>query len=165
MTGPAPVRCYVGLGSNLDDPRAQVERALAALGGLPGTALVTASPRYLSTPLGPQDQPDYVNAVAALDTDLAPLALLGELQGLEQAHGRVRGRHWGERTLDLDLLLYGELQFASALLTIPHPGLSSRDFVLYPLADIAPPELPIPGLGRLDELLARCPKRHLKALP
>ncbi len=166
MTGGAgTVRCHVGLGSNLDQPRRQLQRALEALRGLPGCAFVAASPIYASAPLGPPDQPDYCNAVAALDTTLAPLALLGELQALERAHGRVRGRRWGERILDLDLLLYGNLSMVSALLTLPHPGLSSRDFVLYPLADIAPPDLPVPGLGRLDELLARCPKSHLKPLP
>jgi 2-amino-4-hydroxy-6-hydroxymethyldihydropteridine diphosphokinase len=165
VTGPRPVRCYVGLGSNLDAPRDRVRAALDQLDRLPGCRRVAASPCYTSAPLGPQDQPDYCNAVAALDSDLAPLELLGQLQALERAHGRTPTRRWGERTLDLDLLLYGNLQLASALLTLPHPGLSSRDFVLYPLADIAPPDLPIPGLGRLDELLARCPKEHLKPSP
>jgi len=162
VTGPQPVRCYVGLGSNLDDPRTQILTALDELGQLPGCRRIVASSCYASTPLGPEDQPDFCNAVAALDTDLAPLELLGQLQELERAHGRIKTRHLGERTLDLDLLLYGNLQLASALLTLPHPGLSSRDFVLYPLAEIAPSDLPIPGLGRLDELLARCPKQHLK---
>ena len=160
-----PVRCYVGLGSNLDDPRRQLERAIEALRGLPECALDAVSPLYDSTPLGPSDQPDYCNAVAALDTGLAPLELLGQLQAIEHAHGRIRDRRWGARILDLDLLLYGNLSMVSALLTLPHPGLSSRDFVLYPLADIAPPDLPIPGLGRLDELLAKCPKTHLKSVP
>ncbi len=165
MSGAAAVRCHVGLGSNLEDPRRQLEQAIDEMERLPGCSLVAVSPLYDSAPMGPPDQPDYCNAVAALDTDLAPLELLGELQAIEQAHGRVRHRTWGERTLDLDLLLYGNLIMDSALLTLPHPGLSSRDFVLYPLADIAPPDLPVPGLGRLDELLARCPKTHLKPAP
>ena len=165
MNGAPPVRCYIGLGSNLDDPDSRIASALEGLDRLPECELVAASPVYASTPLGPGDQPDYRNAVAALDTVLAPLELLAEMQAMERAHGRVRSRRWGERTLDLDLLLYGNIQLASDLLTVPHPGLSSRDFVLYPLADIAPPELPIPGLGRLDELLAQCPRRHLKERP
>jgi 2-amino-4-hydroxy-6-hydroxymethyldihydropteridine diphosphokinase len=165
VSAAATVRCHVGLGSNLDDPPRHIEDAIEALKRLPGCTLVDVSPLYASAPMGPPDQPDYCNAVAALDTALAPLELLGELQALEAAHGRVRDRHWDARTLDLDLLLYGNLIMDSALLTLPHPGLSSRDFVLYPLADVAPPDLPIPGLGRLDELLARCPKTHLKPAP
>ena len=165
MTTAGTVRCYIGLGSNLDNPKDQVQRACEALHGLLDSTLEKLSPLYDSTPLGPSDQPDYCNAVAALDTGLAPLELLGQLQAIEHAHGRIRDRQWGARTLDLDLLIYGNLNMVSALLTVPHPGLSSRDFVLYPLADIAPPDLPIPGLGRLDELLAKCPKTHLKPVP
>ena len=165
MNAAATVRCHVGLGSNLDDPPRQLERAVEALERLPGCTLTAVSPFYASAPLGPPDQPDFCNAVVALDSVLAPLELLGVLQELERAHGRQRDRHWGARTLDLDLLLYGNLIIGSTLLSLPHPGLSSRDFVLYPLADVAPPDLPIPGLGRLDELLARCPKTHLKQAP
>jgi 2-amino-4-hydroxy-6-hydroxymethyldihydropteridine diphosphokinase len=99
--------------------------------------------------------------VARLATRLAPHDLLDRLQQVEQAHGRTRGERWGARTLDLDLLLYGALELCDARLVIPHPGLSSRDFVLYPLAEIAPPELVVPGLGRLEELLEQCPRRYL----
>ncbi|QKT04942.1 2-amino-4-hydroxy-6-hydroxymethyldihydropteridine diphosphokinase [Ectothiorhodospiraceae bacterium 2226] len=150
------VRAYVGIGSNLGDPLAQVSRALTRLAQLPGVDAVIASPLYRSAPLGPQDQPDYVNAVAALDTELAPHALLDALQALEQEQGRVRGaQRWGPRTLDLDLLLYGDLQLVDARLTLPHPGLHERAFVLYPLRDIAP-DLDIPGHGPLGPLVARC---------
>lgn len=146
---------YIGLGSNLADPQAQLQRALSELAVLPQSRLLAQSSLYRSPPMGPQDQPDYLNAVAAVDTALSPLALLDELQALELAHQRVRGEHWGPRTLDLDLLLYGEQRIDLPTLKVPHPGLYTRNFVLYPLAEIAP-ELVIPGFGALGELLARC---------
>ncbi|HET8550998.1 MAG TPA: 2-amino-4-hydroxy-6-hydroxymethyldihydropteridine diphosphokinase [Gammaproteobacteria bacterium] len=145
---------YIGLGSNLDDPRAQVERALDELHVLPSTRLAAISPLYRSRPLGPQDQPDFVNAVARLETALAPERLLTELQQIEARHGRKRGGvRWGPRSLDLDLLIYGRRRIDSGRLTVPHPQLSVRAFVLYPLADVAPAALEIPGFGRLDALL------------
>ena len=156
------MRCYIGIGSNLDNPERQVALAIEALHHLPRSAFVAASSRHASTPQGPQDQPDFCNAVAAIDCRLPPFDLLRELQAIERARGRIPGPRWGARIVDLDLLLYGDLRMDSALLTVPHPALSKRDFVLYPLAEIAPPDLPIPGLGRLDELVARCPKTHLK---
>lgn len=113
--------------------------------------------------MGPPDQPDYINAVAALHTGLAPYRLLAELQRLEQNHNRVRERRWGERTLDLDLLLYGDREIASATLTVPHPGLHKRAFALYPLAEIAPGAM-IPGRGRAAELAARCLRSGLRRL-
>ncbi|HEY0719807.1 MAG TPA: 2-amino-4-hydroxy-6-hydroxymethyldihydropteridine diphosphokinase [Gammaproteobacteria bacterium] len=133
------VRAYIGLGSNLDDPLSQVKSALAELAYLPRSRLHAASPLYRTPPLGPAGQPDYINAVAALDTELAPLALLDELQRIEQHHGRVRGPlRWGPRTLDLDLLLYGDAVISSERLTVPHPGLRERPFVIFPLRAIAP---------------------------
>ena len=159
-----PVRAYVGLGSNLESPRTQVERAFAALAGLPRTRLAGRSRLYRSDPLGPPGQPDYVNAVAALDTALEPLALLDALQSIEHAHGRVRTLRWGPRTLDLDLLLYGTRISRCARLTLPHPRLHERAFVLYPLADLAP-GLVLPGLGALSELLRQCPYTGLEVLP
>lgn len=147
-----PIRAYVGLGSNLDDPLMQVKSALDALGRLPLTRLAEHSSCYASQPVGPQDQPDFVNAVAALDTQLSPLALLDQLQALEQRHRRRRLRHWGPRTLDLDLLLYGNEVLAMPRLTVPHPHMASRGFVLLPLSDIAP-ELRLPD-GRDVHLLA-----------
>ncbi|MEJ2344376.1 MAG: 2-amino-4-hydroxy-6-hydroxymethyldihydropteridine diphosphokinase [Gammaproteobacteria bacterium] len=151
----APVRAYVGLGSNQADPVRQVRAALTDLAGLPRTALVVRSSLYRSAPMGPPDQPDYVNAVAGLDSGLSALELLHALQAIETAHGRVRsGERWGPRTLDLDLLLYDEARFDSPELTVPHPGLHRRAFVLYPLGEIAA-ELSIPGQGKLATLLAR----------
>ncbi|KXS37173.1 MAG: 2-amino-4-hydroxy-6-hydroxymethyldihydropteridine diphosphokinase [Halomonadaceae bacterium T82-2] len=133
-----PRLAYVGLGSNLDDPEHQVRRALAELDALPLTRCEAGSPLYRSTPMGPQDQPPFINAVARLATHLSPLALLDQLQALEQRHRRVRRRHWGPRTLDLDLLLYGDCRGRWPRLTLPHPGITERNFVLVPLADIAP---------------------------
>lgn len=163
MNAPA-VRAFVGIGSNLDDPPAQVAAALTALDELPQTCRVAASRRYRNPPMGPAGQPDYVNAVAELATTLAPEALLDALQGLEAAAGRRRaGARWGPRPLDLDLLLYGERQLHSPRLTLPHPGLATRAFVLYPLADIDP-DLWLPGLGPLRERLAAVPPDGLQPL-
>jgi 2-amino-4-hydroxy-6-hydroxymethyldihydropteridine diphosphokinase len=114
--------------------------------------------------MGPSDQPDYVNAVMALDTELEPLALLDHLQAIENVEGRVRlGERWGPRTLDLDLLLYGDDVIQHERLTVPHPGLHQREFVLYPLFEIAP-ELTIPGRGALRDWVAVCPRRGLEAM-
>lgn len=130
---------YVGLGSNLDDPAAQLRRALDALATVPRTRLVARSALYHNPPMGPQDQPDFVNAVAGLLTALTAPELLAQLRRLEDAQGRRRdGPQWGPRTLDLDLLLYGGLRHAGEDLTLPHPGLAERPFVLRPLCDIAP---------------------------
>ncbi|TDO15399.1 MULTISPECIES: 2-amino-4-hydroxy-6-hydroxymethyldihydropteridine diphosphokinase [Halomonas] len=131
-------RAWIGLGSNLDAPQEHVERALEELDHLPLTRRIAASRCYASAPLGPADQPDYINAVAQLATRLSPLALLDQLQALEQRHGRVRGRHWGPRTLDLDLLLFDERRIRLARLTLPHPEMLQRAFVLVPLAELAP---------------------------
>ncbi|NHA14788.1 2-amino-4-hydroxy-6-hydroxymethyldihydropteridine diphosphokinase [Thioalkalivibrio sp. XN279] len=130
---------YVGLGSNLDDPAAQLAMALEALAALPDTRLVALSGRYHNPPMGPQDQPDYLNAVAGLLTRLPAEALLAALQGIEDAQGRRReGPRWGPRTVDLDLLAYGNTRIESDALTLPHPGICSRPFVLVPLAEVAP---------------------------
>ena len=145
------VVAWIGLGSNLDNPVRQVNTALAALDDLPKSRLRACSGLYRSAPMGPQDQPDYINAVAALDTALSAPALLEALQGIEQAHARVRGRHWGPRTLDLDILLYGDAVIDSPTLSVPHPGLATRNFVLAPLAEIAP-RLTVPGLGEVQHL-------------
>jgi len=132
------VRAYIGLGSNLDDPLSQVRVAIVELAHLSECHLYAVSPLYRTPPLGPVDQPDYINAVVALDTDLEPLALLDELQRIEQRHGRVRQLRWGPRTLDLDLLLYGNNIIASERLTVPHPELHKRPFVIFPLQAINP---------------------------
>lgn len=130
--------CYIGLGANLNDPGAQIRVALQALAQIPHTQLLRVSSLYGSKPLGPQDQPDYQNAVAELATDLEPLALLDALQQQERDQGRVKLRHWGERCIDLDLLLYGDQIFESERLTIPHKELKNRSFVLEPLRELAP---------------------------
>jgi len=152
------IAAYVALGSNLGDPVGQVREALEELAGLPGSSLLACSRLYRTAPVGPPGQPDYVNAVAALETGLSPRALLQELQAIELRHGRRRGgTRWGPRTLDLDILIYGDDQIDEAGLTIPHPELPRRAFVLVPLADVAPKGTPIPGMGTLAELLAGCP--------
>jgi 2-amino-4-hydroxy-6-hydroxymethyldihydropteridine diphosphokinase len=154
-------QAFVALGSNLQDPASQVRTALIELAELPQTRLVRQSPLYRSDPMGPPDQPDYINAVAELDTELTAVELLQELQNLEHAHGRVRdGERWGPRILDLDLLLYGDAQINTETLTVPHPGIAQRVFVLYPLQDIAP-NLRIPGIGTLRELIRRIPTAGL----
>jgi len=132
------VNAYIGLGSNLDNPRTQVEQAFAELADLPHTQLIATSPLYQSVAIGPGNQPDYINAVAHITTTLEPLALLDQLQALEHRHQRVRIEHWGPRTLDLDLLLYADAVIDLPRLQVPHPYLSQRNFVVYPLAAIAP---------------------------
>jgi 2-amino-4-hydroxy-6-hydroxymethyldihydropteridine diphosphokinase len=146
---------YVGLGSNLEDPERQVLGAWARLGALPETRAVVRSPLYGSRPLGPVAQPDFVNAVAGLLTRLEPEALLQALLATEAALGRRRdGPRWGPRRIDLDLLVLGREHRSAGTLTLPHAGIVERNFVLYPLADIAP-DLDVPGLGRVSELKAR----------
>lgn len=147
------MRVFVGLGSNLDEPDAQLRAARRALEQVQDTVLEEMSPVYRTAPMGPADQPDFLNAVAALRTDLDPFVLLDRLQDIETAHGRVRRQHWGPRTLDLDLLLYGESVLWHPRLQLPHPGLHQRGFVLYPLADIAP-RFRVPGRGLVQDLLA-----------
>ena len=151
------VVAYVGLGSNLAGPEAQVRQAMDDLGGLPETALTARSALYRTAPVGPVDQPDFVNAVVRLETRLAPRALLRSLQALELAHGRHRdGTRWGPRTLDLDILLYGDEQVREPGLRIPHPEMARRAFVLVPLADVAPSGLSVPACGPLSDLLEAC---------
>jgi 2-amino-4-hydroxy-6-hydroxymethyldihydropteridine diphosphokinase len=162
---PEPQVAYVGLGSNLADPQQQVRRALAALAALPATRLIAASALYVTAPVGPLDQPDYVNAAARLDTRLPPLDLLAALLACEAAQGRHRdGTRWGPRTLDLDLLLHGEAELDLPGLRLPHPEICRRPFVLIPLADVAPPGLHIPGQGTLKDLLDACPSAGVRRL-
>lgn len=145
---------YIGLGSNLADPNAQVEVALAVLAKLPATRLVARSRRYRSAPWGRADQPEFVNAVAHLHTAMPPHDLLQALLAIERAAGRVRdGTRWGPRVLDLDILVYGDRVLNESGLHVPHPHLHERAFVLAPLAEIAP-DLEIPGLGSVVYLLA-----------
>jgi 2-amino-4-hydroxy-6-hydroxymethyldihydropteridine diphosphokinase len=147
---------WVALGSNLEQPREQLLQAFDEIAALPGVRLVARSPLYRSRPMGPADQPDFVNAVAGLATRLGPEELLEALHGIERAHGRRRSavNRWGPRTLDLDLLTHGETVREVPGLTLPHPGIGERNFVLLPLASVAP-DLVIPGLGRVATLAAR----------
>lgn len=156
-----PVQVYVGLGSNLDDPAGQLQRAIYELAEIPATHLISCSGFYRSVPLGPSDQPKYLNAVARLETSLSPLTLLDELQRIENAHGRKRTLRWGARTLDLDLLLFGTQIIDSPRLQVPHPEIPERNFVLYPLQEIAP-DLEIPGKGTLGELIESCSPEGLE---
>jgi 2-amino-4-hydroxy-6-hydroxymethyldihydropteridine diphosphokinase len=154
MSNPQWVLAYVALGSNLKQPLIQVSQALTELAALPGCELTARSSLYRTRPVGPSEQPDYINAVVALTSRLPSHDLLDALQSLEQRHGRVReGERWGPRTLDLDLLLYGDAMISTTRLHVPHPRMAARAFVLYPLAEIAPEDLDIPGCGRLQELL------------
>jgi 2-amino-4-hydroxy-6-hydroxymethyldihydropteridine diphosphokinase len=150
------INAYIGLGSNLDNPKEHVKQALEDLKQLPKSQLLLASKLYLSKPVGPQDQDDFINAVVLLVTELEPLALLDQLQAIEQRHQRVRERHWGPRTLDLDLLLFGDQCIENSRLTVPHAELANRDFVVGPLFELSP-ELILPSGTRLQELLQRCP--------
>lgn len=148
-------RAFVGLGSNLDAPHDQLDAALAALARLEHTELTGRSARYWTKPVGDPDQPEFLNAVAALETGLDSVELLESMQAIETAQGRARdpSRRWGPRPIDLDLLLFGSLTIHTPDLTVPHPRLHERAFVLRPLADLAP-DLPIGSLGTVSELLA-----------
>ncbi|WP_221799911.1 2-amino-4-hydroxy-6-hydroxymethyldihydropteridine diphosphokinase [Oceanobacter mangrovi] len=145
--------CYLGLGANLQQPYEQLRSCLAALESQPDLELLDWSSFYGSKPVGPQDQPDYVNAVARIRTELAPTALLDCLQAIENQQGRVRLRRWGERTLDIDILLIDQLQLNSERLTVPHIEMANRLFVLQPLAELAP-ELQLPDGRLLAPLIA-----------
>ena len=156
------VEVYIALGSNLENPVRQLNQAVAALKAMPKTRWGVVSPYYSSKPMGPDDQPDYVNAVARINTRLSPLALLDRLQRIERQQGRVRKSvRWGPRTLDLDLLLYGRKHIRQRRLVVPHYGLAERDFVIIPLLDVANGNLKIPGTGLLSELKQKHKKSGL----
>ena len=143
----AGVSAYIGLGSNLDDPRTQLEVAMFRLGELPETELGMRSSVYRSAPYGGVEQPDFVNAVVMIVTRLPALVLLDQLLDLERELGRRRdGSRWGPRVIDLDLLIYGDAIINKERLTVPHPGIAERNFVLLPLREVAP-DLVVPGLG------------------
>lgn len=155
------IRAYIAVGSNLGDPIAQANTAINALKNIPNTKVVAVSSLYSSTPMGPQNQPDYINAVVAIDTTLPPLTLLDHTQAIELEQGRVRkDERWGPRTLDLDIILYGELQHQCDRLTVPHYGMQVREFVLYPLAEIAP-SLVLPDNTSLSALLTQVDRNGL----
>lgn len=158
-------RAWIGLGSNLDGPVDQVRAGLDGLAALPRTTLARASTLYRNPPMGPPEQPDYINAVAELTTALTARELLRGLQAIEAQRGRERsGERWGPRPLDLDLLVYGDQQIAEPDLVVPHPGVPERVFVLYPLGELAP-DLEIPGYERVAYLLEQLSCDGLEALP
>lgn len=154
MTAPRLRWCpiYVGIGSNLNSPQKQVMQAITELKSLPDSCVTAVSALYRSAPMGPADQADFVNAVVAMLTRMAPLEILAALQKIEDDHGRDRdAERWGPRTLDLDLLVFGDKTIAESDLTVPHPGICERNFVLLPLCELAP-NLMIPGMGMVATL-------------
>ncbi|PHM49648.1 2-amino-4-hydroxy-6-hydroxymethyldihydropteridine diphosphokinase [Xenorhabdus miraniensis] len=154
-------RVYIAIGSNLADPLQQVDNALAALKNIPDTTFVVRSSFYRTKPMGPQDQPDYLNLAVALETQLPPETLLDHTQAIELAQGRVRkNERWGPRTLDLDIMLFGDHIINTERLTVPHYGLKQREFMLYPLAEIAP-DLVFPDGETLAERLQKVPENGL----
>jgi 2-amino-4-hydroxy-6-hydroxymethyldihydropteridine diphosphokinase len=156
------IDAFIGLGSNLDNPVGQINLARQTIASVSGVRERAFSALYYSRPVGPQDQPEYVNAVMQIETCLSAQALLTQLQQIENAQGRVRLLRWGARTLDLDILLYDAQQINDENLIIPHPEMPNRAFVLYPLADISGLDLLIPGKGRLADLLNVCPDGGLR---
>ncbi len=164
MNRPETAIAYIGLGSNLADPASQIKTGRTAIRALKGIRELAFSSLYYSFPMGPQDQPDYYNAVIAVETTLLPMVLLRALQTIENAQGRIRKtERWGARTLDLDILLYNNQIIDLPDLTVPHSGITDRAFVLYPLHEIAP-DLQVPGHGALADLLSQCPLAGLKKL-
>lgn len=159
-----PHRAFIGMGSNLGHSESQLLRAFDELDALPSTRLVARSSLYRSAPLGYRDQPDFINAVAEIETDLSPRQLLETLLDMEHRHGRVRDFLNGPRTLDLDVLLYDDLTLHEHGLTLPHPRIGERAFVLLPLLEIAP-DCVIPGVGPAAELLYNCEDQRLEKLP
>jgi len=159
------INAYIGIGSNLDDPENQVNKARLAIADHPQLTELKFSSLYSSPPMGPQDQPHYVNAVLSVTTELTAIKMLRELQKIEADFGRVRtGERWGARVLDLDLLLYADQQINHPDLIVPHIGVAERAFVLYPLAEIAPDDLLIAGKGTIKQLISECPLNGLEKL-
>jgi 2-amino-4-hydroxy-6-hydroxymethyldihydropteridine diphosphokinase len=158
------IEVYIGLGSNLAQPEKQIQAACCSLTKLPDSRLIKCSSLYQSLPMGPQDQPNYVNAVALITTTLSPETLLQQTQLIENQQGRIRkANRWGPRTLDLDMLLYGNQQIDNQHLTVPHSGMKQREFVLYPLLEIAP-DLILPCGEKLADLVLSCPLNGLQKM-
>jgi len=153
-------QAFVGLGSNLKNPQQQVKDAIVELAAIDECCLIAHSPWYQSTAVGPGEQPDYINGVALIETSLEAHALLDHLQTIERAHQRERIEHWGARTLDLDLLLFGDEHIETHRLTVPHAFLTQRNFVLYPLSDLAPQKI-LPCGTSIASLLATSPTTGL----
>ena len=164
MNRPETAIAYIGLGSNLADPASQIKSARTVIRALKGIHELAFSSLYYSLPMGPQDQPDYFNAVIAIETTLLPMILLRALQTIENAQGRIRKtERWSARTLDLDILLYDNQIIDLPDLAVPHIGIAERAFVLHPLSEIAP-HIQVPGHGALADLLSQCPLAGLKRL-
>lgn len=153
---------FIALGSNLREPLKQLQQAVTAIDRLPGCDVVKTSSTYLSAAVGPGQQPDYLNAVLQLETQLPPLELLNALQLIENHQGRERKLRWGARTLDLDILLYDQQNVDHARLSIPHPRMTQRNFVLYPLLEISHSNLMLPDGTELGTLVAACPRGELR---
>ena len=158
-----PSQVFIALGSNLENPVSQIQQAFEELKQLPDTHLINQSSLYKSAPVGRLDQPDFINAVALIETQLAPHDLLNALLTIEHNHGRVRESLNAPRTLDLDMLLYDDLECHDEKLTLPHPRMLQRAFVLKPLMEIAP-DCYIPGHGRIAQLLAACNEQKLEQI-
>ena len=156
-------QAFIALGSNLENPVAQLQHAFGELEQLPETRLLSRSSLYRSAPVGRLDQPDFINAVACIETRLAPRALLQALLAIEQRHGRIRESLNAPRTLDLDILLYDDLQYRDSDLIIPHPRMTQRAFVLQPLFEIAP-DCRIPGYDHVQHLLSLCQDQKLERI-
>ena len=156
------IDCWIGLGANLGEPLAQLTQAANAMAALPQCQLVATSGVYGSKPLGPQDQPDYLNACAHLHTELSAHALLTALKGIEADMGRVTTRRWGERLIDLDILLFGDECINEDALTVPHKGLEQRAFVLGPLMDITPEHFTLPNGTPLARLWQQCDQQSVQ---
>jgi len=156
-------QAFIALGSNLQDPQAQVERALQTIANTPNIKLIKASSLFKTVPIGYDNQPDFINAVAEIETDLSPLALLHTLLEIEAQHGRERPFPNAPRVLDLDVLLYGNIEINTADLTLPHPRMHTRGFVMLPLAEIAP-KIKIGNHGYADELASKCDNQGVSKL-
>jgi len=156
-------QAFIALGSNLQDPQAQVERALQTIANTPNIKLIKASSLFKTAPIGYDNQPDFINAVAEIETDLSPLELLHSLLEIETQHGRERPFPNAPRVLDLDVLLYGNIEINTAELTLPHPRMYTRGFVMLPLAEIAP-KINIGNHGYADELASKCDNQGVSKL-
>ena len=143
---------YIGLGSNIEQPYLQIKNAIIALGKLPAITVIRDSGYFKSKPMGPEDQPDYVNAVVEIETSMDAAELLKHCQLIEKQQGRIKSRHWGERTIDLDILLYADQQIQTRELCVPHPGICQRDFVFMPLLKLNP-DIKVPGTGLLNDIV------------
>jgi 2-amino-4-hydroxy-6-hydroxymethyldihydropteridine diphosphokinase len=154
---------YLGLGSNLDNPLQQLRNAIKAIDAIHECTVLKTASFYVSSPQGPQDQPDYINTVCLIETSLEPLELLNQTQKIEQDFGRVKTRHWGERSIDIDLLLFDQIIFSNMRLTIPHASMFERDFVLQPLLEIAP-EISIPMKGPVKLCLSRVKEKYVQSI-